>query len=174
MASINLRFRPSVKNSNEVGIYYQIIQDRVVRQIGTGFKVAVGDWSKSRSILNISRVMMRNDIHTLNQWDRVRFELKRMQVIAQNNSSYTSDDLVAQFIQYHRRKMLFGFTLDTINRLKTLGNISNANNYYSMLISFMSFRNGVDLELKSLDSDIIEAYEAYLKHSKVALNTISF
>ncbi len=174
MASINLRFKPLTKNSDEVTIYYQIVQDRVTRQISSGFRVAAEDWNKSRSILNVSSVMARDDINTVNQWDRVRFELKRMRIIAQNNSAYSSDDLVAQFVQHHRRKRLFGFTLDTINRLKTLGNISNANNYYSMLISFMSFRKGIDIDLKLLDGDIIEAYEAYLKHNKAALNTISF
>lgn len=174
MASIKLRFRASRLANKEGVIYYQIIEDGVTRQINSGFRVAAEDWNRNRSILNVSSVMARDDINTVNQWDRVRFELKRLQVIAQNNSLYRSDDLAAQFVQYHKCRALFGFTLDTINRLKRLGNISNANNYYSMLISFMSFRKGVDLDLKSMDGDIIEAYEAYLKQSKVALNTISF
>ena len=45
-----------------------------------------------------------------------------------------------------------------------------------MLSSFMTFRNGENIELKAMDSDLIEAYEGFLKHKNKgsSLNSISF
>lgn len=39
MASVKVKFRPSSVNGKEGSIYYQVIHNRVVRQIGTDYRI---------------------------------------------------------------------------------------------------------------------------------------
>ena len=61
-----------------------------------------------------------------------------------------------------------------IANLKTLGKIRTSENYASTLSSFRRFRENKDLALEDMDSDMMMAYEAYLKRRGVSLNTSSF
>ncbi|MFR9556653.1 MAG: site-specific integrase [Rikenellaceae bacterium] len=116
----------------------------------------------------------------INKWDVVRFEYKRLQQIILHQDlcqqRYSVDDIAEIYVKHHKNTTLFGFALETIARLKEVGNITNAENYFSLLVSFMTFRKGENIELKSLNSDLLEAYEAYIKHKGggSSLNSISF
>ncbi|MFI3292740.1 MAG: site-specific integrase [Rikenellaceae bacterium] len=180
MATIKIKFKASKVEGREGALFFQITHNRVVKQINVHCKVSLEDWSMGRSRLNLMNVLSRQDIKLINRWDIVRFEYKRLQQIIFHRDicqqRYSVDDIAEIYVKHHKNTTLFGFTLETIARLKEVGNITNAENYFSLLVSFMTFRKGEDIELKSLNSDLLEAYEAYLKH-KVggsSLNSISF
>ena len=61
-----------------------------------------------------------------------------------------------------------------IANLKTLGKIRTSETYASTPSSFRRFRENKDLALEDMDSDMMMAYEAYLKRRGVSLNTSSF
>ena len=180
MATIKIKFRASTVEDKEGTIYFSVTHLRVTRQINTYCKILKTDWDRTNSRLNLLTVMSRKDIELINNWDKIRFEYKRLQQIIKykikTEMPYTSEDIASEYIKRHKITTMFGFTLETIQKLKRAGNISNAGNYFSMLISFMYFRQGENIELKAMDSDIIEAYEGYLKHKakRLSLNTISF
>lgn len=44
MASVKVKFRPSTVNGKEGTLYYQVIHNRVVRQINTEYKLFVSEW----------------------------------------------------------------------------------------------------------------------------------
>ena len=44
MASVKVKFRPSTVSGREGTLYYQIIHNRVVRQINTEYKLFVSEW----------------------------------------------------------------------------------------------------------------------------------
>lgn len=44
MASVKVKFRPSTVNDREGTLYYQVIHNRVVRQINTEYKLFVSEW----------------------------------------------------------------------------------------------------------------------------------
>lgn len=44
MASVKVKLRPSTVNGREGTLYYQIIHNRVVRQINTEYKLLVSEW----------------------------------------------------------------------------------------------------------------------------------
>lgn len=69
---------------------------------------------------------------------------------------------------------LFPFMENVIRNLKGLGKIRTSETYTSTLNSFKRFRKGKDLPLNHMDSDLIQAYEAYLKSKGVCPNTSSF
>ena len=52
MASIKVKFRPSTTAGKEGTIYYQIIQNRVIRQLKTDFRLFTHEWNnKNNSII---------------------------------------------------------------------------------------------------------------------------
>ena len=44
MASVRVKFRPSTATGKEGTIYYQIIQNRVIRQLKTDYRVFTHEW----------------------------------------------------------------------------------------------------------------------------------
>ena len=69
---------------------------------------------------------------------------------------------------------LFPFMEGVIAKLKTLGKVRTSETYASTLSSFKRFRGNKDLTFDEMDSDMMVAYEAYLKNSGVSSNTSSF
>jgi integrase len=63
---------------------------------------------------------------------------------------------------------------DTIVRLQQQGKLRTAETYAAALSSFMRFRQNRDIPLRDVDSKLMMEYEAYLKGSGIAMNTISF
>ena len=52
MASIKVKFRPSTNENKEGTIYYQIIQNRVIRQLKTDYRLFMHEWSEEESEIN--------------------------------------------------------------------------------------------------------------------------
>ena len=66
------------------------------------------------------------------------------------------------------------FIREVTNGLKRLGKIRTSETYTSTLNSFMRFMEGRDIPPCDMDSDLMIAYEAWLKSGGVSMNTISF
>ena len=158
-----------------------IIKERAREEIiETQCSLFVEDWNCKSSKPNLMSLTARKDMRLINLWDKIRFEQRRLQQIVAGRSaqslSCTIDDVANEYMSSYNESTLFGFTLGVISRMKEAGNISNANNYYAMLLSFMTFRQGYNLDLEAIDHDVIEAYQAFFKSKKKgsSLNTISF
>ncbi len=178
MASVKIKFRPSVKNENEGKIFYQVIHNREVRQIKTRFKVFVSEWEQIRAreispSLDKERldslVMMRKDID---------HDVERILLIINSLSKYkgafTADDVVTSFFSGDCRNSLFGFMEEVIGNLRKLGKVRTSETYASTLNSFRNYRKNKDLSLDRLNSDILQEYEAFLKNRGVSHNSSSF
>ena len=44
MTSVKVKFRPSTVDGKEGTLYYQVIHNRVVRQISTEYELCVSEW----------------------------------------------------------------------------------------------------------------------------------
>ena len=45
MATVKLKFRPSSVDGKEGSLYYQVIHNRIVRKIGTAYKLSREEWN---------------------------------------------------------------------------------------------------------------------------------
>lgn len=66
------------------------------------------------------------------------------------------------------------FMEEIIAQLKLLGKQQTAANYITTCNSFMRFCKSQDIRFDSIDTNLMMGYEAYLKRSGIAMNTISF
>ena len=187
MASIKVKFRPSTVADHEGTIYYQIIHERKVRQLLSNYKVFPDEWDESRSMVITTQKSERKSF-ILSIRERIRWDVERLIKIARkldaNGLSYTADDVIDEFNRYANEYSLFNFMESIIVKLKQNGKVRTSETYKSALNSFKKFltsqaskddyRQDEDIMLDCLTSEVMEAYEAWLKGRGVAPNTISF
>ena len=111
--------------------------------------------------------------------DKIRYGcqviFKRLfQDFEHSGCDYTADDVIAEFASDNPENFLFPFMEGVIANLKTLGKIRTSETYAATLCSFRRFREDKDVPLDDMDSDMMMAYEAYLKNNGVSPNSSSF
>ena len=175
MTSIKIKFRPSTVGGKEGGIYFQIIHNRVVRQLNTEYKAFAEEWNaESESIvIKGSRSNFLLGIQERLSWDATRLE-KVVRTLETERRRFTADDMITMFHKLTKESSLFNFMHGVIAQLKQLGKIRTSETYTATLRSFMAFRESQDVPLDGISSDMMLLYEAHLKTRDVSMNTISF
>lgn len=177
MASIKVKFRPSTVADREGSIYYQIIRERKVRQLLTEYKVLSSEWDESRSMVTTDQKSERKSF-ILSIRERIRWDVERLVKIDRKLDSkglaYTADDVIDEFNRYSHEYSLFNFIEGIIAKLKQNGKIRTAETYKATLNSFRKFRQDEDIMLDCINSEVMEAYEAWHHNRGVTPNTISF
>lgn len=177
MTSIKVKFRPSTIAANEGTIYYQIIRERKVRQLLSNYKVFPYEWDDNRSMVITSQHSERKPF-ILSIRERIRWDVERLTKIDRkldaDGLAYTADDVIDEFNRYSHEYSLFNFMESVIIKLKQNGKTRTSETYFVTLNSFKKFRNGEDIMLDSLTSEVMEAYEAWHQQRGIAPNTISF
>ena len=175
MTSIKIKFRPSTVGGKEGGIYFQIIHNRVVRQLNTEYKAFAEEWNaESESIvIKGSRSNFLLGIQERLSWDATRLE-KVVRTLETERRRFTADDIITMFHKLTKESSLFNFMHGVIAQLKQLGKIRTSETYTATLKSFMAFRESQDVPLDGISSDMMLLYEAHLKTRDVSMNTISF
>ncbi len=179
MASIKVKYRSSTASGKEGSIYYQIIHGRVVRQIKTDFHVFENEWDNEiSSVRIIPKIDEKRKFYLLEVARRIEWDIKRFwAIIAQNDrqgSLYSADSIVEKFNKQTGEQSLFRFMQSIIGQLKQLDKIRTSETYTAALTSFMKFREGQDMLLCEIDSNIMMLYEAWLKGKGICPNTTSF
>ena len=175
MTSIKVKFRPSTVDGKEGGLYFQIIHNRVVRQLNTDYKVFAEEWdAESESVIvsgNRSNLLL--SIQERLAWDMARLD-KVVRSLETERRRFTADDVITMFHKLTKESSLFTFMHGVIAQLKQLGKVRTSETYTASLNSFMAFRDEQDVPLDGISSDMMLMYEAYLKARGVRMNTISF
>ena len=175
MTSIKIKFRPSTVGGKEGGIYFQIIHNRVVRQLNTEYKVFAEEWNAESEniVIKGSRFNFLLGIQERLSWDATRLE-KVVRTLETERRRFTADDMITMFHKLTKESSLFNFMHGVIAQLKQLGKIRTSETYTATLRSFMAFRESQDVPLDGISSDMMLLYEAHLKTRDVSMNTISF
>lgn len=187
MTSIKAKFRPSTVTGREGTVYYQIIHERKVRQLLTDYHVFPSEWDEKRSTVTTSYKSERRSL-ILSIRERIRWDMERLTKISQNfdnaKSAFSADDVIDIFNRYTHEYSLSNFMESIIAKLKQHGKVRTAETYKATLSSFKKFlasqtsndgyRLDEDIMLDSLNSEIMESYEAWHQQRGVAPNTISF
>ncbi|MDE6695528.1 MAG: site-specific integrase [Muribaculaceae bacterium] len=177
MASVKVKFRPSSISEREGTIYYQIIHNRTIRQLTTDYHIFPNEWDDKRgcfiSPVKTERSSIINSIRESIHWDLERIN-KIIRQLDNEGLSYSTDTIINEFNQKSSDNSLFNFMQSAIVRLQHNGKTRTSETYKATLRSFNKFRNGIDLRLESLTSNIMEEYQAWLHQRGASPNTISF
>ena len=175
MASIKVKFRPSTNENKEGTIYYQIIQNRVIRQLKTDYRLFVHEWNEVESSIIITNSSRQHYLTSIEE--RIDWDIKRLQSIINQLENkrvkYNAGDIISTF-QRQDKQSLFNFMQGVIAQLQKMGKQRTSETYRCTLKSFMQFREDKDVLLEDIDSDLMLMYEAYLRGRGLTKNSTSF
>lgn len=173
MATVKVKYRPSVQEGKEGTIYYQIIHNRIIHQIRTDYRIFMEEWDKNKSSVTVITGGRKTFLRTVS--DDVARDLKRLNAIIgrleEGGDVFTADDVVKKFLEPADGQSFFRFMEEVIARLGRLSKTRTSETYTAALNSFMRFRGGRDVPPDEIDSDMMEEYEALLKGRGVSMNT---
>lgn len=177
MASLKVKFRPSSIPDREGTLYYQIIHDRTPRQLLTDYHIFPSEWNEKKGGLIYTQKSDRSLI--LNSiCERIRWDIERINKIIHRldneGLAYSTDKIIDEFNRHASENSLFNFMQTAIARLEHNGKTRTSETYKATLRSFKKFREGQDVYLDSLNTVMMEEYQAWLKQRGVLPNTISF
>ena len=176
MASVNVKFRPSISIDKEGTIYYQIIHNRVIRQLRTDYHIFQSEWDDSCNSVVVTANNRRN--HLLSIKERIIWDIRRLKaIIAQlerMENSFTAEDIIIKFQKQASEQSLFNFMQSVISQLQQMGKQRTSETYSATLKSFMQFREDKDVLLDEINSDMMLLYEAYLLNRGITKNSSSF
>lgn len=179
MATVKTKFRVSSVTMKEGTLYYQVIHNRIARQINTGYKLYPSEWNAFQAEILISA-----DIDE----SRRNYLLKLKSAIIQDNNrlkniigkleqaggSYFTDKIVELYCAPKDSSGFVAFTQTLILQLKQIGKRRTAETYTTALNSFVRFKGDEDVLLDEFDSNLMVEYEIYLKSVGVCPNTSSY
>lgn len=179
MASIKVKFRPSTIDGKEGTLYYQVIHNRVVRQINTDYKLFVSEWDNHSDtvVLHQDRIEVERYNYLLSIAERIKWDKEKLEKVIQTleqSGTFTADDVVLRFRDKEKSVSFNDYIRQQIARLKRLGKIRTSETYTAALKSFSGFMNDKEVLFDELNADLLAEYEAYLKGRDNSPNTISF
>lgn len=179
MASIKVKFRPSTIDGKEGTLYYQVIHNRVVRQINTDYKLFVSEWDNHSDtvVLHKDHAETERDNYLLFIAERIKWDKDKLEKVIQTldqSGTFTADDVVLRFRDKGKDVSFNDYIRQQIARLKRLGKIRTSETYAAALKSFSGFMNDKEVPFDELNADLLAEYEAYLKGRSNSPNTISF
>ena len=176
MASVKAMFRASTVDAKQGVIYFQIIHNRVVRQLTTDYHIFSNEWDGKSIQTAGCDIERRNYLKTTSE--RIDWDLKLLRSIVNQldnrQQRYTADDIIATFKQSAKEYSLFNFMQGIIARLQQLGKQRTSETYRATLCSFMQFRDEKDIPVEEIDADMMLTYEAHLRGKGLARNSTSF
>lgn len=186
MTSIKLKFRPSAVGC-EGTLFYQVIHDRSIRQLRSGFRLPAAAWDNARSTIVPAASATTPSVPAASipaQQQRlaairmqVAEELRKLRrIVAALESSgrrYTAGEV---FDRYRRTASegFFAFAERTARRLKAVGRVRTGETYTAAINSFRRFCGGGEIAPEELDADLMTAYESRLLAEGLCPNTTSF
>ncbi len=177
MISIKLKFRASSIEGKEGSLYYQVIYNRVVRQISTPYRILVEEWDAEKDELVIKQPSQRaNYLESIrkcicNDIERLK---NTVSILTVTSTSFTVDMIVGEFKKRASGKSFFTYMERMVAQYWRQGQYRTSETYSTTLNSFRRFRGDVDVKLEDVNSELLEAYESYLKQNSLSPNTISF
>lgn len=179
MATVKTKFRASSSETKEGTLFYQVIHNRVARQIRTGYKLYPQEWDEENKEIIFppgTGETRRNYIVSLK--NAVQEDTKRLRNIVsylnRTGNAYTADDVVAKYLSPTDNHCFLSFARNLVGQLKQIGKQCTADTYTTTINSFARFRSEQDVPLDDMDSDLMTAYETYLKSIGICPNSISF
>ena len=178
MASVKVKFRASSVADREGRLYYQIMHNRVTRQINSGHKLLPSEWAALRAGLLRPDCKGPRHAYLVALKSRIADDKARLERIISRlehtGESYTAGDVVARYLTPSDAGGFFSFARSLVGQLRQIGKIRTGERYTTVLNSFGRFRRNTEVSWDEMDSDLMIEYETYLKSRGVCPNTSSY
>lgn len=178
MATIKLKFRPSIVDGKDGTLFFQIIHFRQIRQINTNLRISREEWDA----INTSIIISSADSQRTMYLSSINKSLKNQQaklstiisILDNKASTYTAQDVVSMFFTPVTILGVGSFIRNLINELKKIGKESAAKRLDKILNSLLRYTDGNEVIWKDLTSTFILGYETFMIKRGLCRNSTSF
>jgi len=179
MATVKVKFRASSIEQKEGRIYYQVIHNRLTRQVHTDHKLYDHEWDATCSeiILNPD-IEVERQKYLLTLKNTVTSDLSRLKEIIvhleRTSGIYTPDMIVTLYNSREKHGGFITFARRLIIEMQRIGKKRRAETYATTLNRFRRFRKEREIWFDEMDSNLMIEYETYLRKTGLCPNTTSF
>lgn len=180
MATIKVKYRPSTVKGREGTLFFQIIHRRIARQINTGYRLFTHEWDCAQGRVDVTSATddVRHRYLEALETD-LRNDLSRLQAIITriegSGRNYDADGIVALFGTARNDVGFVVFARTLIAHLSGIGRTSISTAYATTISSFLRFLDDRrDVALADFDSDLMQAYEVWLRDGGLCPNSSSY
>ena len=172
MATVKVKFRASSVADREGRLFYQIIHNRVTRQISTGYKLFPSEWDGlyAGGLLLNSKGKRHAYLATLKS--RIAEDKARLECLVARLDRAGEITPPGMWVKLYLTPLSFARSL--AGQLRQIGKIRTSERYTTVLNSFGRFRRDVEVPWDEVDSDLMIEYETYLKSRGVCPSTSSY
>jgi site-specific recombinase XerD len=174
--SIKLKFLPS-KVINKGGVVcLQMIHNRKIKLLRTRFRLFQNEWDEQRQNIRVNGSNPERQIYLQTVKSALDAELRQINELIQfleSRSEYTVSELSDLYTNNSFNGLLFPFIDYVIKQLQAENRTKSASILMTAKRSFERFRNGQDVLLDKMDSDLMQKYASWLKTNGVKKNTAS-
>lgn len=102
MASVKLKFRVSSLPGKEGTLYFQIIHERVVKQIGTSYRIYESEWDEHRNDIVKQSLIAPNRLKTIKSvqekivWEKNRLN-KIIEQFKNKGRCFSVDEIIREY-----------------------------------------------------------------------------
>ncbi len=179
MATIKIKFRASSIENKAGTVFYQVIHNRVSKQINSGYKIYPEEWNNLLAcvILPPPQTVRYNYLSTLEK--QIAKDLQKLKNIIirlqHSNHLFTSEKIVELYHISPTNNGFLEFARELTNQLRQIGRERTAETYTTVLNSFERFMNKrEDIPIDEIESNLITEYETYLKRNDICPNSTSY
>lgn len=179
MATVKIKFRASSHPDKAGTLFYQVIHNRLTRQIYTGYKLFPYEWNAMESKIVIPAACDASRNRYLSSLrEMLTANITRLSGIATRLEKagipYNTDKVVELYNVVDNDGCFISFAAGLISRLTQIGKSHTAAKYTTAINSFKRFRGEDDVPIDNMDSSLMLEYEQWLKETGICKNTISF
>lgn len=179
MATVRIKFRASTSEAKEGTLFYQVIHKRIARQISSGYKLHPLEWdAENKKIVFPPFTGAARQQYLISLKNTVREDIRKLQNIIsclnREGTGYTAEDVVSIYLSPAGKRNFISFARNLAAELEQIGKRCTAETYTTATNSFARFRKERDIPLDDMNSDLMTAYEVYLKSIGICPNSISF
>lgn len=179
MTSVKIKFRESLHPDKAGTLFYQVIHNRVTRQIYTGYKLYPSEWNTTDSSIVIpagcdeGRKAYLSSLHATlaDNTSRLSAIIDRLE---KTGNQYHTDKVVEMYNATDGEGYFMSFAAELISLMTQIGKSQTAAKYTTAINSFKRFRGGRDIPIDNIDSHLMQEYEYWLKEIGLCKNTSSF
>ncbi len=179
MATVKVKVRASTIPTKEGTVFYQVIHNRMARQINPGYKLYPHEWDTAnakivfppgtgngrRNYLVSLKSALAEDVR------RFKGIISRFEQAARN---YTAEEVAECFLASADTGGFMSFGRELVGQLKQIGRTRTAERYTTVLNSFGRFRGEKDVPLDEVESNLMVEYEIFLHANDACPNTSSY
>ncbi len=179
MATVKIKFRASTIQTKEGTVFYQVIHNRVVRQVYPGYKLYPHEWDTAHAtvVLPPGTESSRQQ-YLLSLRDALADDVRRIEAIIvrfeRTARTYTAEEVAECFRVLPETGGFIPFGRDLIRKLEQIGKIRTAERYTTVMNSFGRFLGERDVLLDEIDSGLMVEYELFLQANRVCPNSSSY